>query len=48
MALAGGGRFFTTTPSLHTTSHIDVIRQFLDVRFQVTSEEDGRWRIALE
>lgn len=39
MALAGGGRFVTTEPSRHTTTNIETIRRFLDVRILV--EERG-------
>jgi len=35
MALAGGGRFRTVPPTLHTTTNIDVIRRFLDVSIDV-------------
>jgi RNA 3'-terminal phosphate cyclase len=35
MAIAGGGSFRTTTMSLHTTTHIELIRRFLDVNFEV-------------
>lgn len=31
LALAGGGSFVTTEPSLHTTTNIAVVRKFLDV-----------------
>ncbi|MFT4976650.1 MAG: RNA 3'-terminal phosphate cyclase (ATP) [Myxococcota bacterium] len=36
LALAGGGRFHATPPSLHTTTNIDVIQRFLDVPFSIT------------
>jgi RNA 3'-terminal phosphate cyclase (ATP) len=45
MALAGGGSFTTTTPSLHTTTNIEVIRCFLEV--EVTSCELGENRVRI-
>ncbi|MEZ4391557.1 MAG: RNA 3'-terminal phosphate cyclase [Polyangiales bacterium] len=47
MALAGGGEFLTTAPSLHSTTHAEVIREFLgtEVRFEAVGE--GRWRVTL-
>ncbi|MCA9719396.1 MAG: RNA 3'-terminal phosphate cyclase [Myxococcales bacterium] len=46
MALAGAGSFRTVTPSLHTTTNIEVIGRFLDVDIRVTNEtrEDGPTR----
>lgn len=35
LALAGGGQFVTLPPSLHLTTNIEIIRQFLDVPIQV-------------
>lgn len=40
MAVAGGGSFRTGPLSLHTTTNMDVIREFLDVEFSV--EAKGR------
>jgi RNA 3'-terminal phosphate cyclase (ATP) len=39
LALAGRGSFRTLPLSLHTTTHIELIRKFLEVR--VTTESDG-------
>lgn len=47
IALAGQGSFVTGPPSLHTTTNIDVIDQFLGRRFQVEPLEAGRTRISL-
>ena len=46
MALAGARSFRTVTPSLHTTTNIEVIGRFLDVDIRVTNEtrEDGPTR----
>lgn len=45
LALAGGGAFTTVAPSRHTTTNIEIIRQFLPVK--VNCEEIGNrlWRI---
>lgn len=40
IALAGGGAFTTVAPSSHTHTNIDVIEQFLDVRFQIREEKN--------
>lgn len=45
MALAGGGAFRTLAPSLHTTTNIEIIRQFLDVPIRVEREHEKIWRI---
>lgn len=45
LALAGGGAFTTVAPSRHTTTNIEIIRQFLPVK--VSCEDTGNrvWRI---
>jgi RNA 3'-terminal phosphate cyclase (ATP) len=45
MALAGSGSFTTNVVSLHTTTNIEIIQKFLDVRFHVASQTDNLWRI---
>ncbi|KAF7781604.1 RNA 3'-terminal phosphate cyclase (ATP) [Pseudoalteromonas rubra] len=47
MALAGGGEFTTTEPSLHTRTNITVIRQFLDIDIDVQQETETRWKIVV-
>jgi RNA 3'-terminal phosphate cyclase (ATP) len=47
MALAGKGSFVTGEPSLHTTTNISVIQQFLDVRFEVERVSRRAWRISI-
>jgi RNA 3'-terminal phosphate cyclase (ATP) len=47
MALAGAGRFITAEPTLHTLTNIEVIEQFLPVRFQVSRISEQQWQIAL-
>lgn len=46
MALAGGGRMSTTSPSLHTRTNMHIISQFLDnVSFDVDPHGDKAWMI---
>jgi len=44
MALAGGGSFRTTKPSLHTTTNAEIIRRFLPVPIRIEPESDLVWR----
>lgn len=39
MALAGGGRFTTMPPDNHVPTNIAVIEEFLDLRFEVSTDE---------
>lgn len=48
LALAGGGRFTTGAPSLHTRTNVAIIERFLPLRFAVTEGEGGVWTIAVE
>src|SRR5437867_3586595 len=43
MALAGGGSFRTTKPSLHATTNAAIIRRFLPVPIQFQQEADSVW-----
>ena len=45
MALAGGGSFRTTKPSLHLTTNAEVIQRFLPVTIHVQQESELGWRI---
>ncbi len=46
MALAGGGRMSTTSPSLHTRTNMHTISQFMeDVAFAVEPHGDKAWMI---
>ena len=45
MALAGGGSFRTTKPSLHTTTNAEVIRRFLPVAIHMEQESELAWRV---
>lgn len=39
-ALAGGGSFRTTTPSVHTTTNIDVVKRFCDIDISTSVREN--------
>lgn len=41
MALAGGGKIFTSAPSNHVKTNIEVIEQFLPVKFDIQPEQKG-------
>ena len=45
MALAGGGSFRTTKPSLHTTTNAEVIQRFLSVSIGFEQEGELAWRV---
>ena len=45
LALGDGGVFTTVKPSPHTTTNIDVIRRFLDVRIDVENPSNRDYRI---
>lgn len=45
MALAGGGTFRTTRPSLHTTTNAEVIQHFTAVPIHIEQENEMVWRI---
>jgi RNA 3'-terminal phosphate cyclase (ATP) len=47
MALAGGGSFLTTKPTLHTTTNAEVIQRFLPVPIRVEQESELVWRVAV-
>ena len=47
MALARGGSFVTGRLSLHATTNIEVIRKFLDVKFEVDRTGPGSHRVAV-
>ncbi|MBC7929860.1 MAG: RNA 3'-terminal phosphate cyclase [Rubrivivax sp.] len=45
MALARGGSFVTVTPTLHTTTNIEVIKKFLPVEITATQLTEEVWKI---
>jgi len=48
MALAGGGKFRTLSPSQHTTTNIEVVKQFLDVVILATQLNEKVWEIEVK
>lgn len=47
MALGGGGTFDTLEPTLHTTTQIDLVRQFLGTSITAAHVDGARWRITV-
>ncbi len=45
LALAGGGRYRTLEPTLHTRTNVEVIRRFLDVEIAAEEAEPGVWEV---
>ncbi|MCP4398206.1 MAG: RNA 3'-terminal phosphate cyclase [bacterium] len=48
IALAGGGKFRTLSPSQHTLTNIDVVKHFLDIDIQVRQESPVAWEVELQ
>jgi RNA 3'-terminal phosphate cyclase (ATP) len=47
MALAGGGRFRTTEPSLHARTQAEVVARFLDARTTFAPDGAG-WAVSVD
>ncbi|HZH91205.1 MAG TPA: RNA 3'-terminal phosphate cyclase [Pyrinomonadaceae bacterium] len=47
LALAGGGSYTTGPPSLHTTTNIEIIEMFLDVRIKTRPLDGNVWKIEI-
>ena len=47
LALAGGGSFRTTKPSLHTTTNAEIVRRFLPVPIRIEPESELVWRVTV-
>ncbi len=47
MALAGGGSFCTTKPTLHTTTNAEVIGMFLDISVTQSPLDETTWRVSV-
>jgi RNA 3'-terminal phosphate cyclase (ATP) len=47
MALAGSGRFRTGPLSRHTTTNLEVIRQFLEVEIDLVEEPKKVWTVVI-
>ncbi len=47
MALSGGGKFRTLSPTKHTTTNAEIIKKFIDVDIAINEYEQNRWEIEL-
>ena len=47
MAMAGGGKFRTLSPSKHTTTNIEIIKKFLDVEINLNKNDQNQWEIEI-
>jgi len=47
MAMAGGGKFRTLLPSKHTTTNIEIIKKFLDVKIEIKECDQNQWEIEI-
>lgn len=47
MALAGGGKFRTLSPTRHTTTNAEIIKKFMDVDIAINEYDRNRWEIEL-
>jgi RNA 3'-terminal phosphate cyclase (ATP) len=47
MALAGGGKFRTLSPTKHTTTNAEIIKKFIDVDITLTEYDHNRWAIEI-
>jgi RNA 3'-terminal phosphate cyclase (ATP) len=47
MALAGGGKFRTLSPTKHTTTNVDIVKKFLDVQITVSETDQNQWEIEI-
>lgn len=47
MALAGGGKFRTLSPTKHTTTNAEIIKKFMDVEIAINEFDQNRWEIEI-
>lgn len=47
MALAGGGKFRTLSPTGHTTTNAEIIKKFIDVDIAINEYGQNRWEIEI-
>jgi RNA 3'-terminal phosphate cyclase (ATP) len=47
MALAGGGKFRTLSPTKHTKTNVEIIKNFLDVEIAVIEYDRNQWEIEI-
>ncbi len=45
MALARGGSYTTTTPTLHTTTNVEIVKKFLPVEINTTQLTKDVWKV---
>jgi len=48
MALAGGGTFRTLSLTAHSTTNIEILKQFLDIQVDVTEVEDNVYEVSID
>ena len=47
MALAGGGKFRTLSPTRHTTTNIEIVKKFLDIEIVLVKCDRNQWEIEI-
>ena len=47
MAMAGGGKFCTLSPTKHTTTNIEIIKKFLDVEVDISENVQNQFEIRI-
>jgi len=47
MALAGGGKFRTLSPTKHTTTNAEIIKKFIDVKIDINEYDQNQWEIEI-
>ena len=47
LAMAGGGRYRTLSPTRHTTTNIAIIKQFLEVEIRLSPYENHQWELRI-
>ncbi len=47
MALAGGGKFRTLSPTKHTTTNAEIIKKFLGVEIAMNEYDQNKWEIKI-
>lgn len=47
MSMAGGGVFHTLSPTKHTTTNIEIIKQFLGVKIDTKEYKQNQWKVEI-
>jgi RNA 3'-terminal phosphate cyclase (ATP) len=47
LALAGGGKFRTLSPTQHTKTNVEIIKKFLDVEIAMNAYDQNQWEIEI-